>query len=139
MDGPCEPRVHTHTLVLDLSRFDPAFAQPLFASLSLLSPAAAVLAVGAQPLPFAFAQDTSVAMPRPNAPPAATSISKSASASLALSSRLAKRYHAQIFLSLDLSSLGDGGGGPATADRAMLPMEKALIVALDQVLPRKRP
>ncbi|GAA5857886.1 hypothetical protein JCM8547_006017 [Rhodosporidiobolus lusitaniae] len=133
-----EPCARTHSLVLDLPALDPAFQLPLFAHLSLLAPdGAALLHIGGQPLPFAFARDASVAMPRPNGPPAATSLSKSNSASLALSARLAKRYSRQLFLTLDLSSLGDGAAG--SADRAMQPMEKALIVELDKLLERKKP
>ncbi|BGP48718.1 hypothetical protein JCM10450v2_004594 [Rhodotorula kratochvilovae] len=139
MDSPCEPSVQTHTLPLDLFPFDAAFTAPLFCALTLLGPNAVLVAVGGQPLPFAFASDASVAMPRPNAPPAGTSLGNSASSSLSLSTRLARRYNSQVFLSLDLSSLGDGGGGAATADRAMVPMEKALVVALDTVLERRRP
>ncbi|GAA5844639.1 hypothetical protein JCM11251_002132 [Rhodosporidiobolus azoricus] len=142
-----EPRIRTHSLVLDLPSLDPAFTQPLFAHLSILNststPTGArgaggsvMLFVGGAPLPFAMSRDASVAMQRPNGPPAATSLSKTNSASLALSGRLAKRYGQQVFLSLDLSSLGDGGA--ATADRAMMPMERALIVELDKVLERKR-
>jgi hypothetical protein len=48
----------------------------------------------------------------------------------------AKRYGRQIFLSLDLSSLGDGAGG--AAERAMQPMERALVIELDKVLERKK-
>ncbi|BGP16744.1 hypothetical protein JCM10213_006511 [Rhodosporidiobolus nylandii] len=134
-----EPRITTQTLVLDLAPLDPAFQQPLFAHLSLLAPAdnaSAMLFVGGQPLPFSMARDASVAMPRPGAPPSATSLSKSNSTSLSLSSRLAKRYNRQFFLSLDLSSLGDGAA--SAADRAMLPLEKALVVQLDKVLGRKK-
>ncbi|GAA5918387.1 hypothetical protein JCM6882_002791 [Rhodosporidiobolus microsporus] len=138
------PRIHTHSLVLDLPALDPAFTQPLFAHLSLLSSptptggaaGSAMLFVGGAPLPFAMSRDASVAMARPNGLPAATSLSKTNSASLALSTRLAKRYAHQIFLSLDLSSFSDGGA--ATADRAMLPLEKALVVELDKVLERRR-
>ncbi|GAA5874472.1 hypothetical protein JCM3774_005729 [Rhodotorula dairenensis] len=134
-----QPKITTRTLVLDLDRFDAAFPHPLFAQLSVIGPHAVLLAIGAQPLPFALMQDAAVAMPRPNAGPVATRLSTSASASLALAARLSKRYASQVFLSLDLSSLAGAGGGPASADRAMLPLEKALLAQLDQVLDRSRP
>lgn len=56
------PGVTLHTLPLDLSRFDAAFSSPLFAQLTVLGPGAAMLAVGGQPLPFAWARDISVAL-----------------------------------------------------------------------------
>ncbi|BGO99991.1 hypothetical protein RTG_00012 [Rhodotorula toruloides ATCC 204091] len=133
------PGITLHTLPLDLSRFDAAFSSPLFAQLTVLGPGVAMLAVGGQPPPFAWARDTSVALPRPNGPPAATTLSKGSSASLTLSSRLAKRYSTQFFLSLDLSSLAsDSTAGPASAERAILPLERALVEALDTVLERKK-
>ncbi|GAA6052222.1 hypothetical protein JCM3770_000804 [Rhodotorula araucariae] len=133
MDAACEPSVQTHTLSLDLFQFDRAFPSPLFCALTLLGDGACLVAVGGEPLPFAWQRDASVAIPRPNAAPAATSLANSASSSLALSQRLARRYNSQVFLSLDLSSLAD------RADRAMVPMEKALVQALDTVLERKKP
>ncbi|GAA5987620.1 hypothetical protein JCM10908_007139 [Rhodotorula pacifica] len=133
-----EPKITTQTLVLDVDRFDAAFQQPLFAQLSVIGPDAVLLAIGGQPTPFALMTDAAVAMPRPNALPAATSLSTSASGSLPLATRLSKRYAAQIFLSLDLSSLSDASTGPGASDRAMLPLEKALLVQLDQVLERRQ-
>ncbi|GAA5973791.1 hypothetical protein JCM11641_003159 [Rhodosporidiobolus odoratus] len=135
-----QPQITTQTLLLDLPALDPAIQHPLFAQLSLLAPGDAstvMLAIGGAPLPFAMARDSSVAITRPGAPPSATSLSKSNSASLALSTRLSKRYNRQIFLSLDLSSLGEGAVG--STDRAAVPMERALIVELDKVLGRKKP
>ncbi|GAA5972456.1 hypothetical protein JCM8115_002212 [Rhodotorula mucilaginosa] len=134
-----QPKVTTQTLLLELDRFDAAFDQLFVAQLSVIGPNALWLAVGAAAQqPFSLMADTAVAMPRPGntVPPAATSLSTSTSASLALAARLSKRYASQVFLSLDLSSLADAGGGPASSDRAMLPLEKALIAQLDQVLER---
>ncbi|GAA6018772.1 hypothetical protein JCM10207_005575 [Rhodosporidiobolus poonsookiae] len=129
-----EPSISTHTLLLDLFPLSPLFPDPLYAHLSLLSPAAnatAMLFVGGAPLPFAMSRDAAVAVTRPTGPPAATSLSKTSSSSLALSSRLAKRYNRQLFVSLDLSSL------PADrADQVLAPMESALVVELDKVLGR---
>lgn len=51
----------------------------------------------------------------------------------------AKRYTSQVFLTLDLASLAQGAGGPAAADRAVVPMEKALVAELDKVLERRKP
>ncbi|TNY18786.1 hypothetical protein DMC30DRAFT_418538 [Rhodotorula diobovata] len=139
MDGDCAPTVHTHTLTLDLFPFDRAFAQPLFASLVVLAKGAVLVSVGGpDPLPFSWAKDSSVAMPRPNGPPSATSLGN-ASASTTLAARLAKRYTSQVFLTLDLASLAQGAGGPAAADRAVVPMEKALVAELDKVLERRKP
>ncbi|POY75726.1 hypothetical protein BMF94_1349 [Rhodotorula taiwanensis] len=129
----------TRTLVLDLDRYDAAYSQPLLAQVTVIGPDAVWLAIGGQPAPFSLMQDTAVAMPRPGAvAPAATSLTSSAPASLALASRLSKRYASQVFLSLDLSSLADATTGSASSDRAMLPLEKALLVQLDQVLERRR-
>ena len=50
----------------------------------------------------------------------------------------AKRYTSQVFLTLDLASLADGAGGPSAADRAAVPMEKALVAELDKVLERRK-
>ncbi|GAA6032284.1 hypothetical protein JCM8097_008098 [Rhodosporidiobolus ruineniae] len=128
------PRTQVHTLVLDLSSSDAAFTAPLFAQLLLLAPdnstGTAILTLGGAPLPFAMARDASVAVPRPNTVPSATSLSSTSSHSHSLSIRLAKRYARQFFLSLDLSSLGPEG------DRALGAMEKALVVELDKVLER---
>lgn len=134
------PKIATQTLLLELDRFDAAFDQLFVAQLSVIGPNALWIAVGAAAQPFALMADTAVAMPRPGntVPPAFTSLSISTSASLALAARLSKRYASQVFLSLDLSSLADAGGGPASSDRAMLPLEKALIAQLDQVLERPR-
>ncbi|GAA5856869.1 hypothetical protein JCM9279_007024 [Rhodotorula babjevae] len=137
MDSDCEPSVKAHTLVLDLFPFDAAFSQPLFASVLVLSKGAVLVSVGGQPLPFAFAKDSSVAMPRPNAPPSATSLGH-ASSSTSLAARLAKRYTSQVFLTLDLASLADGAAGPSAADRAAMPMEKALVAELDKLLERRK-
>lgn len=67
LEGPggavMQTKITTRTLVLDLDRFDAAFAQPLFAQLSVIGPNALLLAVGGQPLPFALMHDAAVAMP----------------------------------------------------------------------------
>ncbi|KWU43198.1 hypothetical protein RHOSPDRAFT_35203 [Rhodotorula sp. JG-1b] len=132
------PKITTRSLLLELDRFDAAFDHLFVAQFSVIGPNALWIAVGAAVQPFSLMADTAVAMPRRGntVPPAATSLSTSTSASLALAARLSKRYASQVFLSLDLSSLADAGGGPASSDRAMLPLEKALIAQLDQVLER---
>ncbi|BGP55915.1 hypothetical protein JCM8202v2_003522 [Rhodotorula sphaerocarpa] len=134
----------SRTLVLELERFDAAFTHPLFAQLDQLGDKACLVAIGSLPGPSMLMHDAAVALPRLGsssssaAPAGATSISSSASASLSLSARLAKRYASQVFLSLDLSSLADAAGGPASSDRALIPLEKALVQQLDQVLERRR-
>ena len=50
-----------------------------------------------------------------------------------LRSRPAKRYNRQVFLSLDLTSLGGSQGG-SSLDRIVLPLEKALLIKLDPIV-----
>ncbi|GAA5963770.1 hypothetical protein JCM21900_000825 [Sporobolomyces salmonicolor] len=124
-----QPQITSRTLVLDLNH--PAVPTPLYAQLNSLRDSL-MLFVGAPPTPFAMSKDSSVAMVRPNGPPASTSLSKTSSASLSLSARLSRRYQRQVFLSLDLSSLADSAGGSNGApDVFMVPMERALIQELD--------
>lgn len=57
-----------------------------------------------------------------------------------VSTRTAKRYKVQIFVSLDLSALSEilAGGGIATIEMVLLEMEKSLIKELDKMLPREK-
>ncbi|GAA5842765.1 hypothetical protein JCM5353_007534 [Sporobolomyces roseus] len=137
------PAIQTRTILLPLANAS-LLPFPLVLQLVQLSSKSIMAFVSTPPMNQSnMMKDTSVAMPNSrhsnNACPS-TSLSKSTNTSLSLSSRLAKRYKVQIFVSLDLSALSEilAGGGIATIEMVLLEMEKSLIKELDKMLPREK-
>ncbi|GAA5829091.1 hypothetical protein JCM3766R1_003931 [Sporobolomyces carnicolor] len=132
-----EPSIVTRTFALDLQHA--AIPYPLALTVNELSPSSVMLFVSTPPAAqSSMMKDTSVAMPNriQTSQCPSTSLSKSTSSSLALASRLAKRYNVQIFVSLDLDQLAETAGPGVSKESLMLFVEKALVKRLDEVLPR---
>ncbi|GAA5998296.1 hypothetical protein JCM5350_005220 [Sporobolomyces pararoseus] len=131
------PSIVTNTFSLDLQH--PAIPYPLTLIVNQLSSVSVMLFISTPPASqSSMMKDTSVAMPNriQNSACPSTSVSKSTTSSLALASRLAKRYNSQIFVSLDLDQLAETVGTGVTKESLMLFVEKSLVKKLDEFLPK---